>query len=104
MYVYIQVIYPKLHLRLPSFLGLAGVETQDFVIARAICRFSCASRTCFCDYQQLQGGLRMRLPGTNSSQLDVAHVALAKIDANYSAVNCSCILLTLLVIAQGVLG
>ena len=29
--VYIQVIYPKLHLRLPSDLGWSGVETLDFV-------------------------------------------------------------------------
>ena len=30
-YVYIHVIYPKLHLRLPSDLGWSGVETRDFV-------------------------------------------------------------------------
>ena len=30
-YVYIQVIYPKLHLRLPSDLGWSEVETPDFV-------------------------------------------------------------------------
>ena len=34
----------------------------------------------------------MRLQRTNSSHIDVAHVALAKVDANYIAVNCSCIL------------
>ena len=31
--------------------------------------------------------------GTNSPHIDVAHIALAKIDAKYIAVNCSCILL-----------
>ena len=34
----------------------------------------------------------MRVQRTNSPHIDVAHVALAKVDANYVAVNCSCIL------------
>ena len=34
----------------------------------------------------------MLLQRTNSPHIDVAHVALAKVDANYIAVNCSCIL------------
>ena len=34
----------------------------------------------------------MRLQRTNSPHIDVAHVALAKVEANYIAVNCSCIL------------
>ena len=34
----------------------------------------------------------MRLQRTNSPHIDVAHVALAKVDANYIAVKCSCIL------------
>ena len=34
----------------------------------------------------------MLLHWTNSPHIDVAHVALAKVDANYIAVNCSCIL------------
>ena len=34
----------------------------------------------------------MHLGRTNSPHIDVAHVALAKVDANYIAVNCSCIL------------
>ena len=34
----------------------------------------------------------MLLQRTNSPQIDVAHVALAKVDANYIAVNCICIL------------
>ena len=34
----------------------------------------------------------MRSQRTNYPHIDVAHVALAKADANYIAVNCSCIL------------
>ena len=34
----------------------------------------------------------MLLQRTNSPHIDVAHVALAKVDANYIAVNCICIL------------
>ena len=33
----------------------------------------------------------MRFQRTNSPHIDVAHVALAKVDANYIAVICSCI-------------
>ena len=64
----------------------------DDVIARGVCCFPCASRTWFCVDQQLQSGLRMRLQQKNSPHIDVAHVALAKIDPNYIARNCSCIL------------
>ena len=35
--------------------------------------------------QQLQGGLSISLQRTNSPHIDVAHVALAKVDANYIA-------------------
>ena len=35
----------------------------------------------------------MLLQRTNSPHIDVAHVALAKVDANYIAVNCICIYL-----------
>ena len=38
-YVYIQVIYPKLHLRAPSDLGWSGVETRDVHV------FLCLSTT-----------------------------------------------------------
>ena len=34
----------------------------------------------------------MHFQRTNSPHIDVAHVALAKVNANYIAVNCSCIL------------
>ena len=34
----------------------------------------------------------MLLQQANSPRIDVAHVVLAKVDANYIAVNCSCIL------------
>ena len=34
----------------------------------------------------------MRLQRTNSPHIDVAHVALAMVDTNYIAGNCSCIL------------
>ena len=57
----------------------------DDIIARGICRFSCASRTCFCVDQQVFGGLSMQPQPTNSPHIDVvhhAHVTLAKIDAN----------------------
>ena len=51
-----------------------------------MCRFFPVLRACV--FQQLQGGLSMRLQRTNSPHIDVAHVALAKIDPNYIAVNC----------------
>ena len=71
---------------------MTSSHVVDDIIARGICRFSCASRTRFCVDQQVQGGLSMRLQRTNSPHIDVAHVALATVDANYIAVNCSCIL------------
>ena len=83
-YVYIQVIYSL------EWGGNARLHRMSSHVASAV--FSGALRMCFHVYQQLHGIMSMRISRTNSPHIDDSHVAPAKIDANYIAVNCSCIL------------
>ena len=92
MYVYILIIYPKLHIKAPSVPSWSGMETRDFVRKVTIVRhqsrpirsssmssavFSGAWCMCFLSFQHIQ---------------DMWHVAPVEIDAKYIAVNSSCIL------------